>query len=70
MGEGVGIRGGNFRTTVGMYDQFGGERLCDTPISERGFVGLRVGGPSGHGGKDNPRREEKAVRPSTMNAHT
>lgn len=43
MGEGVGVRGGNFRTTVGMYDQFGGDRLCDTPISERGFVGLACG---------------------------
>jgi len=43
MGEGVGIRGGNFRTTVGMYDQFGGDRICDTPISERGFVGLACG---------------------------
>jgi 2-oxoisovalerate dehydrogenase E1 component len=43
MGEGIGIRGGNFRTTVGLYDRFGPDRLCDTPICERGFVGLGGG---------------------------
>ncbi|HXT60105.1 MAG TPA: dehydrogenase E1 component subunit alpha/beta [Pirellulales bacterium] len=43
MGEGIGRRGGNFRTTEGLYDLFGPERLCDTPISERGFVGLSCG---------------------------
>jgi 2-oxoisovalerate dehydrogenase E1 component len=43
MGEGVGKRGGNFRTTAGLYDRFGPERLCDTPICERGFVGLGCG---------------------------
>jgi 2-oxoisovalerate dehydrogenase E1 component len=43
MGEGSGKRGGNFRTTVGLYDLYGPERLCDTPICERGFVGLACG---------------------------
>ncbi|WP_165235670.1 alpha-ketoacid dehydrogenase subunit alpha/beta [Aquisphaera insulae] len=43
MGEGIGKRGGNFVTTKGLYDRFGAERLCDTPISERGFVGLACG---------------------------
>ncbi len=43
LGEGIGKRGGNFRTTVGLYDKYGPERLCDTPISERGFVGLAGG---------------------------
>ncbi|HVU86736.1 MAG TPA: dehydrogenase E1 component subunit alpha/beta [Pirellulales bacterium] len=43
MGEGIGVRGGNFRTTAGLFDKFGAERLCDTPISERGFVGLSCG---------------------------
>src|SRR5918912_1645126 len=43
LGEGIGPRGGNFRTTVGLYDRFGPERLCDTPICERGFVGLAGG---------------------------
>jgi len=43
MGEGIGVRGGNFRTTVGLYEKFGADRLCDTPICERGFVGLSCG---------------------------
>jgi len=43
VGEGIGARGGNFMTTAGLYDRFGPERLRDTPISERGFVGLCTG---------------------------
>jgi 2-oxoisovalerate dehydrogenase E1 component len=43
VGEGVGKRGGNFKTTIGLYDRFGADRLCDTPICERGFVGLGGG---------------------------
>ena len=43
LGEGIGRRGGNFNTTAGLFERFGPERLCDTPISERGFVGLACG---------------------------
>ncbi len=43
MGEGIGKRGGNFNTTKGLYDLYGADRLCDTPICERGFVGLAAG---------------------------
>jgi 2-oxoisovalerate dehydrogenase E1 component len=43
LGEGIGKRGGNFQTTAGLYDLYGPERLCDTPICERGFVGLGCG---------------------------
>jgi 2-oxoisovalerate dehydrogenase E1 component len=43
MGEGVGKRGGNFRTTAGLFEIHGPLRLCDTPICERGFVGLACG---------------------------
>jgi 2-oxoisovalerate dehydrogenase E1 component len=43
LGEGIGKRGGNFKTTTGLYDLYGPERLCDTPICERGFVGLACG---------------------------
>ncbi len=43
MGEGIGERGGNFATTTGLYEKYGAERLCDTPICERGFVGLACG---------------------------
>lgn len=43
VGEGIGVRGGNFNTTTGLYERFGPLRLRDTPISERGFVGLCAG---------------------------
>ena len=42
-GEGIGKRGGNFQTTLGLYEKYGAVRLCDTPISERGFVGVAGG---------------------------
>jgi len=43
MGEGIGVRGGNFATTTGLFEKYGPVRLCDTPICERGFVGLACG---------------------------
>jgi 2-oxoisovalerate dehydrogenase E1 component len=43
MGEGIGKRGGNFATTTGLFALHGPERLRDTPICERGFVGLAGG---------------------------
>ena len=43
VGEGIGERGGNFNTTVGLYELYGPERLRDTPIVERGFVGMCTG---------------------------
>lgn len=43
VGEGIGPRGGNFTTTLGLYEKYGPERLRDTPISERGFVGMCTG---------------------------
>jgi 2-oxoisovalerate dehydrogenase E1 component len=43
LGEGIGERGGNFATTTGLYKLYGAERLRDTPICERGFVGLACG---------------------------
>jgi 2-oxoisovalerate dehydrogenase E1 component len=43
LGEGIGVRGGNFRTTFGLFEKYGPLRLCDTPICERGFVGLGCG---------------------------
>ena len=43
VGEGIGARGGNFGTTLGLFDLYGPERLRDTPISERGFTGLCTG---------------------------
>ncbi len=43
LGEGIGQRGGNFQTTAGLFELYGAERLRDTPICERGFVGLACG---------------------------
>ena len=43
VGEGIGARGGNFNTTVGLHDLYGEMRLRDTPISERGFTGICIG---------------------------
>lgn len=43
LGEGIGRRGGNFNTTTGLFDRHGPERLRDTPICERGFIGLAAG---------------------------
>jgi 2-oxoisovalerate dehydrogenase E1 component len=43
LGEGIGARGGNFGTTMELFARYGAGRLRDTPISERGFVGLACG---------------------------
>lgn len=43
IGEDIGAAGGVFKTTHGLLDEFGPSRVCDTPISEMGFVGLGVG---------------------------
>ncbi len=43
LGEDVGIDGGVFRATNGLLQQFGPDRVLDTPLSESLFVGLAVG---------------------------
>jgi len=43
MGEDVGPYGGIFAVTQGLVEEFGEERVRDTPISEGGFTGLGVG---------------------------
>ncbi len=43
IGEDVGIFGGDFGTTVGMLEEFGPERIIDTPISEAAISGLAAG---------------------------
>lgn len=42
MGEDIRI-GGSFLFTLGLLDEFGPERVVNTPISETGFVGLAIG---------------------------
>src|SRR5690606_13725442 len=43
MGEEVGLYGGAYAVTKGLIDEFGPDRVRDTPISEEAIVGLGVG---------------------------
>ena len=43
LGEDVGKVGGVFRVTAGLFDEFGDDRVIDTPLSENGIVGTAVG---------------------------
>ncbi|AEH48291.1 alpha-ketoacid dehydrogenase subunit beta [Parageobacillus thermoglucosidasius] len=43
MGEDVGVYGGIFGATEGLFQQFGPERVMDTPISETAFIGAAIG---------------------------
>lgn len=43
IGEDVGIFGGDFGTSVGMLEEFGKERVRDTPISENAISGAAIG---------------------------
>ncbi|AEK73159.1 Pyruvate dehydrogenase, beta subunit [Thermococcus sp. 4557] len=43
MGEDVGLYGGIYGVTAGLYEKYGPERVRDTPIAESGFVGTAVG---------------------------
>jgi len=42
-GEDVAVAGGVFKVTPGLYDEFGGSRVRDTPISEEAFIGAALG---------------------------
>lgn len=43
IGQGIGARGGNYKQSKGLWDEFGEARVRDTPISELGQTGLAVG---------------------------
>jgi pyruvate dehydrogenase E1 component beta subunit len=43
LGEDVGKVGGVFRVTQGLWDEFGDDRVVDTPLSEAGIVGTAIG---------------------------
>ena len=43
LGEDVGLDGGVFRVTDGLIDQFGDQRVLDTPLAEAAIVGMSIG---------------------------
>jgi acetoin:2,6-dichlorophenolindophenol oxidoreductase subunit beta len=43
LGEDIGAAGGVFKTTVGLFEEFGPSRVWDTPISEQAIVGAAMG---------------------------
>ena len=47
MGEDVGHYGGCFAVSMGLLDEFGPDRIRDTPLSESGFVGAGIGAAMG-----------------------
>ncbi|BCW79893.1 hypothetical protein NicSoilC5_19120 [Arthrobacter sp. NicSoilC5] len=47
MGEDVGRYGGSFAVSLGLLEEFGPDRIRDTPLSESGFVGAGIGAALG-----------------------
>lgn len=43
LGEDVGKKGGVFKATEGLYEEFGAERVLDTPLSESAIAGVGIG---------------------------
>ncbi len=43
LGEDIGLYGGAFKVTRGLYDEFGPHRVIDTPISESAIIGTAIG---------------------------
>ncbi|MCB0044274.1 MAG: alpha-ketoacid dehydrogenase subunit beta [Caldilineaceae bacterium] len=43
LGEDIGLYGGAFGVTTGLFEKFGGERVRDTPISENNIAGVAIG---------------------------
>lgn len=43
LGQDIGVNGGVFRVTEGLYDKFGKDRVIDTPLAESAIVGSTIG---------------------------
>ena len=43
LGEDIGAYGGTLQLTAGLYDEFGGARVIDTPLSEVAIAGAAIG---------------------------
>jgi pyruvate dehydrogenase E1 component beta subunit len=43
MGEDIGVAGGTYKATKGLFDKYGPLRVIDTPISENSYTGLGIG---------------------------
>jgi 2-oxoisovalerate dehydrogenase E1 component beta subunit len=43
LGEDVGVKGGVFKATQGLFEQFGEERVIDTPLAESAIAGVGIG---------------------------
>src|SRR3954465_12543397 len=43
MGEDIGVFGGAFKVTDGFFEEFGAQRVMDTPLAESGIIGTAVG---------------------------
>jgi len=43
LGEDVGVNGGVFRATEGLFKEFGPNRVIDTPLAESGIIGVSIG---------------------------
>ncbi|MEK6663575.1 MAG: alpha-ketoacid dehydrogenase subunit beta [Pseudomonadota bacterium] len=43
LGEDIGVAGGTYKATKGLFEKYGPLRVMDTPISENGFTGLAIG---------------------------
>ncbi len=43
MGEDIGVAGGTYKATSGLFDKYGPERIVDCPISENSYTGIGIG---------------------------
>ncbi len=43
LGEDIGLNGGVFRATEGLFQRFGGDRVVDAPLAESGIMGTAIG---------------------------